>query len=238
MVADTLLRAPLDAPPGAVTAGLAAGPGVPSVSLGLRRIPVAPDGPLIPRVEILLPGAPVGDRWTRRMAERARQEELIRDVLRTRVAEWGRMPGDTSAFLPAPPPPPVRIAPQQAADDELPRFVTDFADLLTLGLETPVGEGGLGLSGGEAHRVALARIYLRSPDIVLLDEPTAHLDGATEARVIDGILDFARGRTLIVATHSRTLAARMERSLRVAGGQLMPVLGAKPKTVSRSGGVA
>ena len=129
MVADTLLRAPLDAPPGAVTAGLAAGPGVPSVSLGLRRIPVAPDGPLIPRVEILLPGAPVGDRWTRRMAERARQEELIRDVLRTRVAEWGRMPGDTSAFLPAPPPPPVRIAPQQAADDELPRFVTDFADL-------------------------------------------------------------------------------------------------------------
>lgn len=125
----------------------------------------------------------------------------------------------------------VRAAAERAA-------VTEFSDLLPLGLATAVGEGGLGLSGGEAHRVALARIYLRDPDIVILDEPTAHLDAATEERVIDGMLGFAAGRTLLVATHSRALAARMGRSVRVAGGQLLPVLGGRKERAVKSGGAA
>ncbi|MGY4803038.1 thiol reductant ABC exporter subunit CydD [Teichococcus aerofrigidensis] len=100
--------------------------------------------------------------------------------------------------------------------------VLGFADALPQGLDTPVGDGGLGLSGGEAQRVALARIFLRNPDILLLDEPTAHLDAATEARVLDGILRFSAGRTLIVATHSTAVAARLERVLRLAGGDLLP----------------
>ena len=84
--------------------------------------------------------------------------------------------------------------------------VSAFADLLPQGLATPVGDGGLGLSGGEAHRVALARIYLRDPSIILLDEPTAHLDAVTEAAVLQGITTFAATRTLIVVTHSERLA--------------------------------
>ena len=57
----------------------------------------------------------------------------------------------------------------------------DFAEGLPQGLDTLVGEGGWGLSGGQAQRVALARAFLRDTPLVLLDEPTAHLDPGTEA---------------------------------------------------------
>lgn len=113
-----------------------------------------------------------------------------------------------------------------------------FADLLPEGLDAVIGDGGLGLSGGEAHRVALARIYLRNPGIVLLDEPTAHLDAATERLVIEGMLKFARGRTLLVATHSAGLAARMDIALRIAGGRLMPALHPRTATGLGSEGAA
>ncbi|WP_201403533.1 thiol reductant ABC exporter subunit CydD [Kaistia sp. 32K] len=88
--------------------------------------------------------------------------------------------------------------------------VLDFAERLPDGLATPIGERGRGLSGGEAQRVALARIFLRDPALVLLDEPTAHLDTETEARVMDEILAFAAGRTLLIATHSMAVAERMD----------------------------
>jgi ATP-binding cassette, subfamily C, bacterial CydD len=102
--------------------------------------------------------------------------------------------------------------------------VTSFTDDLPDGLDTELGENGLGLSGGEIHRVALARLYLRDPGLLLLDEPTAHLDAATEAAVLDGLMEYATGRTLIVATHSDEVAARMQRVYRIAGGRLLPAL--------------
>jgi len=122
----------------------------------------------------------------------------------------------------------VRLARPDASDADIRRaaalaHVTDFADRLPDGLETAVGERGRGISGGEAQRVALARIFLSDPGLVLLDEPTAHLDVGTEALVADSILDFAAGRTLIVATHSAALARRMDRIYRIAGGELLPV---------------
>ena len=102
--------------------------------------------------------------------------------------------------------------------------VTSFAHDLPDGLDTVLGENGLGLSGGEVQRIALARLYLRDPALILLDEPTAHLDAATEQLVLDGLKDFARGRSLIIATHSPAVAARMDRVYRVAGGTLHPAL--------------
>jgi ATP-binding cassette subfamily C protein CydD len=114
--------------------------------------------------------------------------------------------------------------------------VADFADALPEGLATRLGEDGLGLSGGEIQRIALARIYLRDPGIVLLDEPTAHLDLATEALVLDGLAEFATGRTLIVATHSRAVAAHMDKVFRIAGGKLLPA--PKPALADRSMGAA
>lgn len=98
--------------------------------------------------------------------------------------------------------------------------VLEFAAGLQQGLDTPLGSRGHGLSGGQAQRVALARLFLRDPGLILLDEPTAHLDEATQARVLDEILAFAAGRTLLLATHSPAVAARFERVLRVADAKV------------------
>jgi ATP-binding cassette subfamily C protein CydD len=65
-----------------------------------------------------------------------------------------------------------------------------------------VGEGGFGLSGGQAQRVALARAFLRDAPLVLMDEPTASLDPGTEELVLDAIRKLCVGRTAIIATHS------------------------------------
>ncbi|OJY63155.1 MAG: thiol reductant ABC exporter subunit CydD [Rhizobium sp. 60-20] len=79
-----------------------------------------------------------------------------------------------------------------------------------------VGEGGLGLSGGEALRLALARMMVdERADIILADEPTAHLDAQTAAAVTDALLALAAGHILIVATHDPVLAARMNRIVRL-----------------------
>lgn len=112
--------------------------------------------------------------------------------------------------------------------------VTGFADSLPEGLDTVLGEGGLGLSGGQAQRIALARIFLRDPGMILLDEPTAHLDAALEQVVLDALLAFARGRTLIIATHSLAVAARMGHAYRIAGESLL----ATPVRASTSRSVA
>ena len=75
-----------------------------------------------------------------------------------------------------------------------------------------LGEGGTGLSGGEAARLALARLMAApEADLLLADEPTAHLDSETADQVAESLMTLARGRTLIVATHDPRLAARMDR---------------------------
>ncbi|MCW0412207.1 thiol reductant ABC exporter subunit CydD [Xanthomonas sacchari] len=80
--------------------------------------------------------------------------------------------------------------------------VLRFAARLPQGLDTPIGERGFGLSGGEARRIGLARLLLRDPELLLLDEPTAFLDADTEADLLHTLAEFARGRSVIVATHS------------------------------------
>ena len=111
--------------------------------------------------------------------------------------------------------------------------VASFADALPDGLDTMLGEGGLGLSGGQAQRIALARIYLRDAGLILLDEPTAHLDTELEQAVLDDLKLYARGRTLIIATHSLDVAARMDKAWRMAGESLLPMpLPAKGRSVA------
>ncbi len=65
-----------------------------------------------------------------------------------------------------------------------------------------IGEGGHGLSGGQAQRVAIARAFLKDAPLLLLDEPTAHLDPATEADVLASLKRLALGRTVVMASHS------------------------------------
>jgi ATP-binding cassette subfamily C protein CydD len=86
------------------------------------------------------------------------------------------------------------------------------------GWDTPVGTGGHGLSAGQRQRLALARVRLRPARLLLLDEPTAHLDAGTEQRVAR-LLTEARGdgRTVLVVSHRPSLQALADRTVQVAG---------------------
>ncbi len=97
--------------------------------------------------------------------------------------------------------------------------VMDFARDLPLGLDTLIGEGGFGLSGGQAQRVALARAFLRDTPLVLLDEPTAHLDPGTEASVLDALRRLCVGRTAIIATHAKAARSYFGQRLEIDQGR-------------------
>ncbi|HEY0296981.1 MAG TPA: thiol reductant ABC exporter subunit CydD [Bordetella sp.] len=119
----------------------------------------------------------------------------------------------------------IRFAKPGASDAEVAEAarracVGEFAQSLPQGLDTPLGPRGVGLSGGQAQRVALARLFLREAGLVLLDEPTAHLDAATQDRVLDAVFAYARGRSLLLATHSHEVARRFARRLHVADGKV------------------
>ncbi|HEY1774959.1 MAG TPA: thiol reductant ABC exporter subunit CydD [Solirubrobacteraceae bacterium] len=93
------------------------------------------------------------------------------------------------------------------------------------GLHTPVGEGGWGLSGGEAHRVALARTFLANAPLVLLDEPTAHLDAASESAITEIIATLSRSATTVLASHSPGLLAICDRVITLDRGRLIGAAG-------------
>ena len=97
--------------------------------------------------------------------------------------------------------------------------VMDFAKDLPQGLDTLLGEGGFGLSGGQAQRVAVARAFLRDCPLILLDEPTAHLDPGTEAEVLDSLRRLCAGRTAIIASHSRAAQRALGRVIEIEAGR-------------------
>ena len=72
---------------------------------------------------------------------------------------------------------------------------------LEAGLDTVVGERGRALSGGQRQRLALARALLADPSVLVLDEPTAHLDGATAGPLLDDLRERASGRSVLLITH-------------------------------------
>jgi ATP-binding cassette subfamily C protein CydD len=124
----------------------------------------------------------------------------------------------------------IRFARPEATDDEVADAaraarVDGFAAALPDGLDTLVGEGGYGLSGGQAQRVAIARAYLKNAPMLLLDEPTAHLDPATEADVLDSLRRLALGRTVILASHSAAAQGFGGRRLDLRHGHAEPARG-------------
>jgi ATP-binding cassette subfamily C protein CydD len=106
----------------------------------------------------------------------------------------------------------IRLARPGATDEEVSRAAADagLAEVVRLrreGLEAAIGDRGSLLSAGERQRVALARLFLRDAPLLLLDEPTANLDGATEYEVLGAVQRLMRGRTAIVVAHRPALVA-------------------------------
>ena len=88
------------------------------------------------------------------------------------------------------------------------------------GLDTLVDEAGLRFSGGERHRIALARVLLQDTPIILLDEPTVGLDPATERALLRTFFENAQGRTLIMITHHLQGVSAMDRVVFIEDGKL------------------
>ncbi|MEE1939605.1 thiol reductant ABC exporter subunit CydD [Streptomyces sp. TRM 70361] len=108
----------------------------------------------------------------------------------------------------------VRLPRPDATDAEVLRALHD-AGAPDLHPATLLGENGTGLSAGQRQRVALARAFLADRPIVLLDEPTAALDGATEAQVVDAIARLAHDRTTLLVVHRPALLPLADRVIRI-----------------------
>jgi thiol reductant ABC exporter CydD subunit len=153
-------------------------------------------------VATLDPGA-----WRRQLAWLPQRPSLLRAT----VAENIRLADPTAG------PECVRAAAELAGADG---FVRDLPD----GYETIVGDGGRPLSAGQARRLALARVFLRNAPLVILDEPTAHLDPASADRVADAVDRFRGHCTMLLISHQAELAARCDRTVRLEDGRVVASL--------------
>ncbi|MBB5796016.1 thiol reductant ABC exporter subunit CydD [Streptomyces caelestis] len=115
----------------------------------------------------------------------------------------------------------VRLARPDADDGAVRRALRDagaleFVDALPEGVGTVLGEDGAGLSAGQRQRLSLARAFLADRPVLLLDEPTAALDGATEAEVVTAVRRLAAGRTVLLVVHRPALLGVADRVVRLA----------------------
>ncbi|MDV6376546.1 thiol reductant ABC exporter subunit CydC [Deinococcus arenicola] len=110
-----------------------------------------------------------------------------------------------------------------ASDGRL-RSLLDSLGLTHLDLNAWVGEGGTLLSGGERARVSLARALLKPAELLILDEPTAHLDSKTESRVLEVIAREWAGRAVLIVTHREAPLVLAGRHLILRGGRLAPAV--------------
>ncbi len=99
--------------------------------------------------------------------------------------------------------------------------ILSLVESLPAGIETVVGDRGYRLSGGEKQRVAIARLLLKAPDIVVLDEATAHLDSESELAVQLALRTALAGRTSVVIAHRLSTVRNADLILAIAGGRIV-----------------
>ncbi|WP_190221446.1 thiol reductant ABC exporter subunit CydD [Streptomyces hydrogenans] len=140
----------------------------------------------------------------------------------------------------------VRLARPEAGDDQVRAALREagadsFVDALPEGAATVLGEDGAGLSAGQRQRLALARAFLADRPLLLLDEPTAALDGETEAGIVDAVRRLAHGRTVLLVVHRPALLAVADRVVRIgtaAGPEDVPADGSADASADGSAGGA
>jgi ABC-type multidrug transport system fused ATPase/permease subunit len=120
----------------------------------------------------------------------------------------------------------VLLANRDATDDDLRRVLRearlqDWIATLPDGWDTPVGEHGAQLSGGQRQRLALARVLLRDFPIVILDEPTEHLDLATADLLMSDLLRVTSDRTTLVISHRLAGLTDVDEIVVLTGGQVV-----------------
>lgn len=174
------------------------------------------------RGRILVDGVPLAslapEDWRRRVAWLPQQPRLFHGTLRENLLL--ARPEATAIQ--------IHAALQRAV-------LADVVRELPRGLETPLGEGGERLSGGEAQRVALARAFLRDAPLLVLDEPTAQLDLDTEAAVLEALRDLCRGRTVLLVAHRLTTVSASDRVAVLSGGRVVEA--GAPDALAASGTV-
>ncbi len=109
--------------------------------------------------------------------------------------------------------------------------LAEFVAGLPQGYETEIGDEGVRLSAGQRQRIALARALLGSPPLLMLDEPTSHLDPSTADAVLDNLMGIEPRPTLLLVTHDPLVAQRADRVVEVRGGRIE----ARPESFAESG---
>lgn len=120
----------------------------------------------------------------------------------------------------------VRLGAPRATDERVIEALEaanalEFVRGLPAGIETVVGDGGRGLSAGQAQRIALARAFLRAAPLVVLDEPTAHLDAESEAVVAEAAERLVAGRTALLVVHRPEVAKLADRVVELRDGRIV-----------------
>ncbi|NQU70463.1 MAG: ATP-binding cassette domain-containing protein, partial [Rhodospirillales bacterium] len=99
--------------------------------------------------------------------------------------------------------------------------ILDFIESLPDGFDSAVGENGVKLSGGQKQRLAIARIFLKNPPILILDEATSALDTATELAIQQSLAELAEGRTTLVIAHRLSTVTDADRICVMEAGRII-----------------